>query len=373
MSLIIKEISTKKELKEFVKFPDRLYSGNKYYVPTIHIKEVQTLSFDKNPAFEFCRAKYWLAIKNGNVIGRVAGIINNRYNEKHNIKYARFGWLDFIDDRDVLKLLMQTVEKWAINEKMENIHGPLGFSSFDPSGILVEGFNEQPTSFAHYNFPYYSKLIENLGYKKDIDWLEYNIKVPESIPEKYVKTAKLIKERYELHSAELNNKKDLLKYSDEVFQLLNLEYSHLYAFSELTKKQIEELKKQFISILRLKYVSIVINSYNKVVGFGICMPSLSKALQKSKGRFFPFGFLRILYALQKNDTLETLLIAIHKGYRNKGVNAIIFNDIGNAIMKNGITKIKSTRELENNFRVNNLWNKLENRQNKRVRCYIKNL
>jgi len=373
MSLIIKEISTKKEIKEFIKFPDRLYSGNKFYIPAIHSKELQTLSFDNNPAFEFCRAKYWLAIKDKTIVGRIAGIINDKYNEKHNIKYARFGWLDFTEDKEVLKLLLETVEKWAINENMEKIHGPLGFSSFDSSGILTEGFDEMPTSFAHYNFPYYPKLIEQLGYKKDVDWVEYNVKVPESVPEKFIKGAELVKKRYKLSSTKLKKKKDILKYSDDLFRLLNDEYKDIYAFSELTKRQIEQLKKQFVSILRPEYVSIILNTTSEVIAFGITIPSLAKAQQKAKGKLCPFGFIHVMRALRKNDTIDSLLIAVQKDYQNKGVNGIIFNDIMRAYIKNGITNLESTRELENNLKVNNLWNKFEYRQHKRTRCYIKEL
>jgi len=373
MSLIIKEISTKIEIKEFVKFPDRLYAGNKFYIPAIHSKELYTLSFDKNPAFEFCRAKYWLAIMDGTIVGRVTGIINERYNISHNIKYARFGWLDFVENSNVLKLLLETVEKWAVNEKMEIIHGPLGFSSFDASGILTEGFDEMPTSFANYNFPYYPILIEELGYKKDVDWVEYNVKTPKSVPEKFNEGIELVKRRYNLHSAILKNKKDLLKYSDELFSLLNTEYRDLYAFTELSEKQIEVLKKQFVTILTPEYVSIILNKSNKVVAFGITIPSLSKAQKKAKGKMFPFGFIHIMHALHKNDTVDALLIAVQKDYQNKGINGLIFYDIMRTSIKNGITNLESTRELENNMKVNNLWNKFEHRQHKRTRCYFKQL
>ncbi|MCK4678163.1 MAG: N-acetyltransferase [Bacteroidales bacterium] len=373
MKITIKEISTKNELKKFIKFPNKLYSHNKFYIPALHSKEMQTFTQENNPAFEFCEVKFWLAYRNNEIVGRVAGIINHNYNKKINKKYVRFGWIDFIENVNVLQHLCNAVETWAKQNNAEYIHGPLGFSSFDSSGILIEGFNELPTSFAHYNYPYYSKLIEKLGYKKDIDWVEYNVKVPKSVPENYIKIAGLIKKKHTLHSAELKNKKNILKYSDEIFQLLNVEYKQLYAFSELTKKQIEELKKQFIPILRLEYLSIILDSEDKVVGFGICMPSLSKALQKSNGRLFPFGFLRIMYALRKNHTVDSLLIAIQKKYRGKGVNAIIFNDLGRAFLKNGITNIESTRELESNFNISNLWNKFEYRQHKRTRCYIKKL
>lgn len=373
MTLTIKEISSKKEIKRFVKFPDKLYSGNKFYVPAIHANELKTLFFDTNPAFEFCKAKYWVAIRDKIIVGRIAGIINTKFNKKHNVKYARFGWLDFIEDEDVLKFLLETVEKWARKENMENIHGPLGFSTFDSSGILTEGFNELPTSFAHYNFPYYPKLIEKFGYEKDVDWIEFNIKIPDKIPDKFSKGSELIQKRYNLHSAILKNKKDILKYSDDLFMLLNKTYKDIYAFTDLSKGQIDELKKQFISILRLEYVSIILNQDNKLVAFGITIPSLSKAQQKAKGRLFPFGFIYILNALRKNDTVDTLLIAVQKEYQNKGLNGLIFNNIATAFIKNGITNIESTRELEYNTKVNNLWNKLDYRQHKRSRCYIKKL
>lgn len=373
MGLIIKAISTKKELKEFIRFPDKLYSGNKLYVPAIHSNELLTLSFDKNPAFEFCRAKYWLAYDNGEIVGRIAGIINDRYNEKHNIKYARFGWLDFVNDKKVLMLLFQAARQWALSENMEYLHGPLGFSSFDASGILIGGFDEMSTSFAHYNFPYYSKLIEEFGYKKDVDWVEYNIKVPEYVPEKFKVGTELIKKRYNLHSASLKNKKDILKYSDDIFKLINDEYKNIYAFSQLSKKQIMAIKKHFVLILRPEYISIVLNSTNKVVAFGITMPSLAKAQQKAKGKLFPFGFIHIMNALKKNNTVEALLIAVKKDYQNKGVNGIIFTDIMSAYIKNGINYFESTREMENNVKINNLWNKFEYRLHKRTRCYIKQL
>ncbi|MGD9993280.1 MAG: N-acetyltransferase [Salinivirgaceae bacterium] len=373
MGLIIKAISTKKELKEFIRFPDKLYAGNKLYVPAIHSNELFTLSFDKNPAFEFCRAKYWLAYNNGEIVGRIAGIINNRYNENHNIKFARFGWLDFVNDKKVLTLLLEEVSKWAISQNMEYLHGPLGFSSFDASGILIEGFDEMPTSFAHYNFPYYSKLIEELGYKKDVDWVEYYVKVPRYVPEKFKISTELIKKRYKLHSALLKNKKDILKYADDIFKLINEEYKELYAFSQLSKKQIMALKKQFALFLRPEYISIVLNSTNEVVAFGITMPSLAKAQQKAKGKLFPFGFIHIMNALKKNNTVEALLIAVKMDYQNKGVNGIIFTDIMSAYIKNGITNFEATRELENNIKINNLWKKFEYRLHKQTRCYIKQL
>ena len=373
MSITIKEIQSKQELKHFIEFPNWLYKNNEYFVPALFRHELKTLSEKYNPAFEFCEARYWVAMENNKIVGRVAGIINHNYNKKVGEDCARFGWLDFTEDEEVLKKLLETVENWAIQKNMRCIHGPLGFISFDASGVLIEGFKELPTSFSHYNYPYYPELIERQGYKKDIDWLEYNVQVPDKVPENFTKTARLIKKRYQLQSIEFKNKKDFLKYTDDIFQLVNKEYSHLYSFSELTENQIEQLKKQFISLIRLEYVSVIVNSENKVIGVGICMPSLSRAIQKAKGKLFPFGLFRIFNALHNNDTVDTLLIAIDKYYRDKGVNAIIFDDIGNAFIRNGITNIESNRELEENYSVNNLWKKFEYRQHKRARCYCKYL
>lgn len=373
MGLRVMEVTSRQELNQFIKFPDKLYSGNKFYVPAIHKNVLRTLSQGKNPAYEFCIAKYWLAYRYGEIVGRVAGIINESYNAKHNVKYVRIGWLDFIDDKKVLSLLIQVVRRWAINHGMEYIHGPLGFTTFDPSGVLIEGFEEISSSFAHYNFPYYSSLLEEQGFIKDADWVEFNVKVPKTVPMKFIQGAELIKTRYNLHCAVLEDKKDILRYSDDVFMLLNEEYKDLYAYSELTKKQKEILKKQFISILKPDYVSIILNESDNVVAFGITMPSLSKALQRSKGKLFPTGFIHVLRALKQNDTVDTLLIAIQKDYQNKGLNGLIFNDLMSAYIKNGITNLETTRELEGNMRINNLWNKFEYRLHKRTRCYIKKI
>lgn len=373
MKITIKEVQSKKELLQFIKLPFTLYKGNRFYVPPMIVDELKTLSLDRNPAFEFCESKYWLAYQNDIPVGRIAGIINHKYNRKIGHVSARFGWLDFIEEQEVVDALFKTVESWASEKKAEFIHGPLGFSDFDASGVLVEGFHELATVFGKYNFPYYQKLIEKSGYTKDKDWVEFNVQVPQAIPDKYITTARLIKERYKLTVADIRRKKDLHNYAAEVFQLLNQAYEHIYGYCELSPKQIEDLKKQFIPLLRRQFVSVVLNEEGKVVGFAICIPSLSKALQRSKGKMFPFGMLRIFFALRKNNTLDTLLIAIQKDYVDKGVNAILFSEIGRAIMASGITNIETTRELEDNRRVQNLWNKFELRQHKRCRCYIKKL
>jgi hypothetical protein len=263
--------------------------------------------------------------------------------------------------------------KFANEKGADGIHGPLGFSEFDASGILIEGFDEIPTAYGKYNYPYYSQMIEQLGFEKEVDWVEFRVTVPDKIPVRYSQIERSIAGKYKLQSVKLQSKKEVLKYADEIFQLLNKEYESIHGFSELTPNQVDALKKQFIPLLRLKFVSVVLNAENKVVGFGICLPSLSRALQQSKGNLFPFGFLHIQKALRGNGTIDSLLIAIHSDYRNKGVNALIFNDIGNAIVSEGIRYIETTRELEHNLFIQNLWNKFENRQHKRSRCYFKKI
>jgi hypothetical protein len=374
MKITIKEITSKNDLKKFIKFPNKLYKKNNFYVPPLISAELETLSKDKNPAFDFCEAKYWLAYNESNtIVGRIAGIINHKYNKKVGKQLVRFGWLDFIEDIDVLKALIQAVVKFANEKGADGIHGPLGFSEFDASGILIEGFDEIPTAYGKYNYPYYSQMIEQLGFEKEVDWVEFRVTVPNKIPVRYNQKAMSIAKKYQLQSVKLKSKKDVLNYADEIFQLLNKEYENIHGFISLTPKQIDALKKQFIPLLRLKFVSVVLNAENKVVGFGICLPSLSRAIQRSKGKLFPLGFLHIQKALCVNDTIDTLLIAIHSDYRNKGVNALIFNNIGNSIVSAGIRYIETTRELEHNFPAQNLWNKFEMRNHKRARCYYKKI
>jgi len=374
MKITIKEITSKNDLKKFIKFPNKLYEDNKFYVPPLISAELETLSKDKNPAFDFCEAKYWLAYNEDNtIVGRIAGIINHKYNKKVGKQLVRFGWLDFIEDIDVLKALIQAVVKFANEKGAVGIHGPLGFSDFDASGILIEGFDEIPTAYGKYNYPYYSQMIEQLGFEKEVDWVEFRVTVPDEIPVRYSQITGSIAEKYKLQSVKLKSKKEILKYADGIFQLLNKEYESIHGFSELTPNQIDALKKQFIPLLRLKFVSVVVNAENKVVGFGICLPSLSRALQQAKGNLFPFGFLHIQKALRVNETIDSLLIAIHSDYRKKGVNSMIFNDVGNSIVSGGIKYIETTRVLEHNLSTQNLWTKFEMRNHKRARCYFKKI
>ena len=370
----IKEVITKKDLRTFVHFPNQLYKDNPYYVPQIESMDRDTLAPEKNHAFEVCEGKYWLAYdEKGEVVGRVAGIINRKYNEKTGERICRFGWIDFIDDRDVSQALMDTVEHYAKEKGMDTISGPMGFLEFDPAGVLVEGFDKLPTAYGKYNAPYYEGHLTQLGYTKDTDYVEYLIKVPEVIPERYARMAQLVSIKNDLHEAPFRNRKELEPYLDGIFKCLNSAYSKLHGFSELSKGQCEDLKKQFLGNINVDYVSVILDAEERVVAFGVGLPALSKAMQKANGSLFPFGWMHLLKALRKNDTIDLLLIAIDEKYKNKGVNAMIFDKFAKGITKNGIKYIESTRELEDNTSVQNLWRYLEHDLTKRARTYIKTI
>lgn len=370
----IKEVATRKELNAFVHFPNVLYKGNPYYVPQIESMDRDTLTPGKNHAFEVCEGKYWLAYdERGDIVGRVAGIINRKYNEKTGEKICRFGWIDFVDDHDVSKALIDTVEGYAKEKGMNVMSGPMGFLEFDAAGILVEGFDKLPTAYGKYNAPYYEMHLTALGYKKDADYVEYLIKVPEVIPDRYERMAQLVSVKNSLHQAAFRNRAELEPYLDGVFKCLNSAYSQLHGFSELSPGQCEDLKKQFVTNINVDYVSVVLDADEHVVGFGVALPSLSKAMQKANGSLFPFGWIHMLRAFKQNDTIDLLLIAIDEKYKNKGVNAMIFHKFAEGITKNGIKYIESTRELEDNTSVQNLWRYLEHDLTKRARTYIKQL
>lgn len=372
MNVTIKEVATKKMLKDFVKFPNILYKENPYYVPQIESMDFDTLSPDKNRAFEVCEGKYWLAYnETGKIVGRIAGIINHQYNEKVGAKICRFGWMDFIDSEEVVNKLLEAAEGYARQMGMEIMNGPTGFLEFDAAGVLVEGFDKIPTAYGKYNAPYYEQHLLNHDYRKDTDFVEYLINVPTAVPENFTRAVEILPKRYGLRILDLNSKKELMPYADGVFECMNRCYSNLHGFSELSAGQCDDLKKQFIPNLNLDYVTIIVDAENKVVAFGVAMPSLSKAMQKAKGHMFPCGWYHILKALHKNDTIDSLLIAIDDQYKNKGLNAIIFEKVIRNSIKNGVKFVESTRHLEENVQVQNLWNRFEHKMHKRARVYVK--
>lgn len=370
----VEEVITKGQLSKFISFPDTLYKGNKYMVPQLHVFEKSTLSPAKNPAFEFCEAKYWLAYKNRVIVGRVAAIINHKVNEIKNEKTVRFGWIDFIDDLEVSAALIKKAEDWGKIKGMSQVQGPLGFSDLDLEGMLVEGFNEIGTQAVIYNYPYYPVHLEQHGYNKDVDWIQFEIKVPPQVPDKVKRMSDIVLKKYNLRILKFKKAKDLLPYANKMFYTLNEAYKDLYGFAPLTEKQIEYYIKQYFSTVNPKYISFVADSNDNVVGFGIGFLSLSKALIKAKGRLFPFGFLHILKDMRKNDTVDLLLQAVNDEYKYKGVPAVFFAHMMQAFIDNGVRIAISSPALETNNRAFLMFtNGYEVRQHIRRRCYIKHL
>lgn len=373
MDVQIKEVKSLKELKAFIQFPFSLYRGNPNWVPALFMDETNTLRRDKNPAFEHCEAKYWLAYHEGKIVGRVAAILNHHHISSWGQRYMRFGWIDFIDDPAVSAALMKEVETWAQESGMTAVHGPLGFTDLDREGMLVEGFDELATLVTLYNHPYYPTHMENLGYVKDTDWVEYELTLPTEPDKTIARISDIALRRNKLKLLHLRNKQQLLLYAKELFQLFNDAYQHLYGFVALTEKQVVSYVKQYFDFVTPDFVPIIINEQNQMVAFAIVMPSLSRALQKSKGQLFPLGFYYLLQALRKNDRADLYTVAVKSGYQGMGVNAILMNTIAEAFNKRGINKVETNPELETNLNVQGQWKFFEKRQHKRRRCFIKHL
>ncbi len=371
--LTITEVQSKSDLKRFVDFQVELYHGNPHFVPPIRRSEIQTFDRNKNPAFEHCDSKLFLASRNGSVVGRIAGIINHLENEGREKKVARFGWVDFIDDPSVTKSLFAAVEQWAVEQKCQEIKGPYGFSNMDKAGLLTEGFEELATMAEIYNYAYYPDHLVNLGYRKLVDWKAFEATVPKKIPERVTKFAQMIASRYKIKEHQIRNKKELKIIGRKIFELINLTYRDLEGFIPHSDAQIELFINNYLSLINLDFVSIVLDENDELAGFGITMPSFSKALQRIKGRLFPFGFIELYKAQRKNDRVDLYLIAVRPDMQNKGITALIFHKIIKTVIKYGIKKAETNPELESNQDVQNLWRGYEMRLHKRRRCYQKQL
>ena len=375
MSIEIKEVKTKKELRKFVKFNIKLYKNNPYHIPNLIDEEMMTLSKDKNPAFEKCEAIYFLAYKNNKIAGRIAGIIVHDSNTIWNQKHARFGFVDFIDDKEVVDALFDAVTTWAKEKGMTAIHGPLGFTDLDHEGMLIEGFDQLGTMATIYNYPYYPQHLERMGFEKDQDWLEYKIYIPESVPEKHQRIGEIVLKKYGLKILKFKKRKEIWPYAHKIFETLNAAYAQLYAFSPLTPKQIEYYIKMYIPMLRLNLITIILReSDDAVAGFSITLPSLSHAMQKAKGSLLPFGFIHLLKALySKPKVVDLYLMGVLPEYRNKGVNALIFTDINPEYISMGTIYGESNPELATNNAIHAQWDYFKTEHHKTRRAFIKQI
>lgn len=379
-SIKIQKVETKKQLRAFIDFHYDLYKGNPYDVPNLFMDEKNALSPSKNPAFDFCEAEYYLAYdEDGQVVGRIAGIINHKANARWKRNSVRFGWLDFIDDLDVSRALFRAVEDYGRRKGMTEIVGPLGFTDMDPEGMLIMGFDKLGTMPTIYNYDYYPRHMEQMGgWEKDADYVEYYMRVPEKVPEKYSKIAAMIADRYNLHVKKLTRKDIREGYGYKVFDLINDTYKNLYGFSELTPRQIDQYVKEYLPMLDLNLVTCIEdgNADNKLVGIGITMPSMSRAMQKCRrGRLLPFGWWHVLRAAKchKTEGVDLLLLGVLPEYRSKGANALLFADLIPRYISYGFKWGESQVEMENNEGVQRQWGALSPENHKRRRCYKKML
>lgn len=366
---------TKGELKKFTQFQIDLYSSNPYYVPPLVSDDVATLLPGKNPAFDFCESVYFMAYRDGRPVGRIAGIINRQVNENSKEKAVRFGFIDFIDDYEVSAALLKAVEDWGRSKGMKKIIGPLGFTDLDHEGMLVDGFEELSTMATIYNYPYYPEHLERLGYSKESDWVEFLIDVPETIPDKYDRIAEIVKRKYGLKVLKYTSRKRVKdEYGKALFHLINEAYASLYQYSPLTERQIDYYIDIYLGLLNLDLLTLIVDKDSKLVGVGISMPSMSRALQKSKGKYLPFGWYHLLKGLKgKNDRVDLLLVAVHPDYQNKGVNALLFQDLIPYYNKYGYKYAESNPEMETNSKVQSQWEYFPYRQHRRRRSFHKNL
>lgn len=372
----IKKIEpTKANLRKFTEFQVDFYAGNPYYVPPLISDDVRTLNPKENPAFDFCEAACFMAWRDGKPVGRIAGIINHQVNadcKRHN---ARFGFVDFIDDHEVSEALFKAVEDWARTRGMKRLIGPLGFTDLDHEGMLVEGFQELSTMATIYNYPYYPAHLERLGFRKESDWVEFLMDVPDAIPEKYSRIAEIVKRKYGLRTLKYSSRKRIKEeYGRALFHLINEAYDGLYEYSRLSERQIDYYISLYLNLLNLDLVSLVVDSADRLVGVGISMQSMSRALQKSRGRMLPFGWVHLLKGLKgRNDRVDLMLVAVKPEYQNKGVNALLFTDLIPQYIKYGYKWAESNPEMETNAKVQGQWEYFSNRQHRRRRSFAKEL
>ena len=374
MGIELKEVLTKKDLWAWVRFPNKLYKDNEFFVPFLENDEFETFSQNKNPAYANCETRLFLAYKDGEVAGRIAGLINNAYNQKWNKNAIRFTRFDFIDDYEVSKALFDAVVNWGKQKNYTEIMGPIGFHDIDHEGMLVEGFDKLNMSITFYNHPYYLTHMEKLGLQKDIDWIEYKITVPETVDPRFERIANSLIKKENYKVVTYTDRKVLYKDAFEAFELIDEAYSKLYGTVPLTQDIIRSTIDAYIPLVNLDYICAIKDNQNKIVSFGIMVPSIAKALKKSNGKMFPFGIVRMLRALQgKNDTLEMFLVAVNPELQARGLPALLINELLKKSIKNNVKYCETGPMLETNTKIHSLWRHFDKEQHKRRRCFIKQI
>lgn len=374
--LEIKQIQpTRSALRDFTQFQIDLYRGNDYYVPPLVSDDIEALSPGKNPAFDFCEAAYFMAYRDGKPVGRIAAIINSQVNRNCDTKICRFGFMDFVDDMEVSRALFNAAEDWGRRKGMNRMVGPLGFTDMDREGLLVEGFEELSTMATNYNYPYYAGHVEAAGYVKESDWVEFLLQVPDKVPERYDRIATLVKEKLNLRIQKYTSrKKAKAEIGHKLFRLINEAYKDLYQYSQLTDRQIDYYVDYYLGLVNLDLLTFVMDKDDNLVGLGIALPSLSRGLQKAHGRLHPFGWYHLLKALKgKNDRVDLLLVAVHPDYQNRGVNALMFQDLLPHFIRLGFKYAETNPEMETNAKVQSQWEVFNPRQHRRRRSYAKDI
>jgi len=376
MAVEIRQIETKRELKQFIQFANDLYADCPYYCPPLLFDELNCFDPEKNPALEVCEFQLWMAYREGKPVGRVAGIINRRANEKWGFKHVRFGWFDFIDDIEVSKALLDTVAAWGKARGMDALNGPVGFTDFDHEGLLLEGYEYPAVMASLYNYPYYAKHIDAYGLVKEADWIELQVFPPKQTPERIERLAEMVKQRYHVKIVKVKNSRELVKrFGIEYMDVIDAAYQKLYNFQPMTDKQKNYYKDMYFQFLNFDFVTLVVNEKEELVGVGLGMPDIASALRKSGGKLFPFGWYHLLKALKakKMERFSFLLIAVRPDYQDKGINALFLQDQIPIINQYGIKTLETTSMLETNTKVLSFFMQFDHKQHKRHRAYIKPL
>ena len=371
----IVEVKTKQQRRLFVEFPTKMYKDVPQYIPGTFDDDMQDWDPEKNPAFAYCEARSWLAYRGDTIVGRIGAILSRKANEKWGTKRMRFTQVDFIDDAEVSDALFATVESWARELGCDEVHGPLGFTDLDREGMLIEGFDRRSCWFTYYNYPYYPEHLARLGYGKDVDWIEQLMTIPQDgpIPLRWERISKFVLRRCHLHEFTARSRRDYPQVLEKVFALLNVCYAPLYGTVELSDEQVKRYAGKFIPLIDPRLTCFVLNEQEELVAFGVAAPSLANALKKHDGKYLPFGWIDLLHDLNKNDTIDLLLIAVRPDHQKLGVNAVVINKLMKGSQSMGIKWAETGPMLELNDKVQSQWDEFPMELHKRRRCFIKKL